>query len=74
MGETLGWMTYSAVFERYPNLHVICTEGYAAGTLSNGTKFIVKSTDGKWATLGQDPCGSASAGLPSAILQDGCGG
>jgi AcrR family transcriptional regulator len=29
MGETLGWMTYSGVFERYPNLHVVMTEGYA---------------------------------------------
>jgi predicted TIM-barrel fold metal-dependent hydrolase len=27
MGETLGWLTYSGVFERYPNLHVVCTEG-----------------------------------------------
>jgi predicted TIM-barrel fold metal-dependent hydrolase len=30
MGETLGWLTFSGVFERYPNLHVVMTEGYAA--------------------------------------------
>ena len=30
MGETLGWLTYSGVFARYPDLHVIMTEGYAA--------------------------------------------
>ena len=38
MGETLGWMTYSGVFERYPNLHVICTEGYA-GWLAFAMQF-----------------------------------
>lgn len=30
MGETLAWLTYAGVFERYPYLHVIMTEGYAA--------------------------------------------
>jgi predicted TIM-barrel fold metal-dependent hydrolase len=30
MGETLGWLTFSGVFERYPDLHVIMTAGYAA--------------------------------------------
>jgi predicted TIM-barrel fold metal-dependent hydrolase len=29
MGESLGWLTFSGVFERYPDLHVIMTEGYA---------------------------------------------
>lgn len=29
MGETLGWLTFTGVFERYPDLHVIMTEGYA---------------------------------------------
>ena len=37
MGETLGWMTYSGVFERYPNLHVM-TEGYA-GWLAFAMQF-----------------------------------
>jgi predicted TIM-barrel fold metal-dependent hydrolase len=30
MGETLGWLTFSGVFERYPDLHVVMTEGYAS--------------------------------------------
>lgn len=30
MGETLGWLTFAGVFERYPNVHVIMTEGYAS--------------------------------------------
>jgi predicted TIM-barrel fold metal-dependent hydrolase len=30
MGETLGWLTFSGVFERHPDLHVVMTEGYAA--------------------------------------------
>jgi predicted TIM-barrel fold metal-dependent hydrolase len=29
MGGTLGWLTFSGVFERHPNIHVIMTEGYA---------------------------------------------
>ncbi len=51
----------------------VCSEGYAAGTLSDGTtKFILQSDDGKWVALSQDPCGTASAGLPPIILEDGC--
>ena len=30
MGETLAWLTFAGVFERYPDVHVIMTEGYAA--------------------------------------------
>jgi predicted TIM-barrel fold metal-dependent hydrolase len=29
MGETLGWLVYSGVFDRYADLHVVMTEGYA---------------------------------------------
>lgn len=51
----------------------VCADGWAAGTLSDGTtKFILQSQNGKWYAPSQDPCGSASAGLPPAILTDGC--
>lgn len=50
----------------------VCSEGYAAGSESSGTQFILQSTDGAWATLPSDPCGAASAGLPAVILEDGC--
>jgi hypothetical protein len=51
----------------------VCADGYAAGTLGDGsTKFILVATDGSWERPAQDPCGSASAGLPPVILQDGC--
>jgi predicted TIM-barrel fold metal-dependent hydrolase len=39
MGETLGWLTFSGVFERYPDLHVIMTEGYA-GWLAFAIQFF----------------------------------
>ncbi len=51
----------------------VCSEGWAAGTLSDGTtKFLLQSEGGKWYAPSQDPCGSASAGLPPVILEDGC--
>jgi predicted TIM-barrel fold metal-dependent hydrolase len=43
MGETLGWLTFSGVFERYPDLHVIMTEGYA-GWLA----FAIQFWDHHW--------------------------
>lgn len=59
MGETLGWLTFSGVFERYPDLHVIMTEGYA-GWLAFAIQFFdhhwndsrfgqVQHTMGDWA-------------------------
>jgi predicted TIM-barrel fold metal-dependent hydrolase len=39
MGETLGWLTFAGVFERYPDLHVIMTEGYA-GWLAFAIQFF----------------------------------
>ena len=39
MGETLGWLTFGGVFERYPDLHVIMTEGYA-GWLAFAIQFF----------------------------------
>ncbi len=53
----------------------VCADGWAAGGWTNGQAdgaFIVKSESGKWAKPSQDPCGSASAGLPPAILETGC--
>jgi hypothetical protein len=49
-----------------------CADGYAAGTLTDGTKFLLQSEGGKWYAPSQDPCGSASAGIPPAILEEGC--
>lgn len=50
----------------------VCAGDYAAGSVSGGSRFILQSTDGRWFALGEDPCGSASAGLPPVILEDGC--
>jgi len=53
----------------------VCSDGWAAGSWTNGQAdgaFILQSADGAWTTPAQDPCGSASAGLPPIILQDGC--
>lgn len=51
----------------------VCADGYAAGSVA-GTqaKFILQAEGGKWVEMTQDPCGTASAGLPPVILQDGC--
>jgi hypothetical protein len=53
----------------------VCADGWAAGGWTNGQAdgaFILQAESGKWVTPAQDPCGSASAGLPPVILQDGC--
>lgn len=53
----------------------VCSEGWAAGGWTNGQAdgaFILKSESGRWVKPAQDPCGSASAGLPPVILEDGC--
>jgi hypothetical protein len=50
----------------------VCSGGYAAGSLSSGEKFIVQDDGSSWAAMSDDPCGSASAGLPPIILEDGC--
>ena len=53
----------------------VCADGWAAGGWTNGQAdgaFILQAEGGKWTKPAQDPCGSASAGLPPVILQDGC--
>jgi hypothetical protein len=50
----------------------VCSGGYAAGSIATGAKFILVAQNGKWTKPSQDPCGTASAGLPPIILQDGC--
>jgi predicted TIM-barrel fold metal-dependent hydrolase len=43
MGESLGHMVFSGVFERYPDLHVVMTEGYATWLA-----FAVQFWDHHW--------------------------
>ncbi len=50
----------------------ICIGGYAAGSLTDGTKFLLQSEKGQWYAPSQDPCGSASAGIDPKILEEGC--
>jgi hypothetical protein len=52
----------------------VCADGYAAGSVA-GTEtatFILQSDDGRWVEVTTDPCGTASAGIPAAILEAGC--
>lgn len=57
----------------------VCSGQYAAatyrpsGSTTGDTKIILVSENGVWSVPGQDPCGSASAGLPPVILENGCG-
>ena len=39
MGESLGWLVFSGVFQRHPDLHVVMTEGYA-GWLGFAMQFF----------------------------------
>jgi predicted TIM-barrel fold metal-dependent hydrolase len=39
MGETLAWFVYGGIFERYPDLHVVMTEG-SAGWLGFAMQFF----------------------------------
>jgi hypothetical protein len=55
----------------------VCSEGWAAGSDTEGDgsadgAFILQDVNGTWQEPAQDPCDSASAGLPEVILQDGC--
>ena len=50
----------------------VCSAGYAGGTLTDGTGFILQSQNGKWYAPSQDPCGTASAGISPEVLEAGC--
>jgi hypothetical protein len=52
--------------------HYVCSEGWAGGTLTDGTPFILESQSGRWYAPSQDPCGSASAGISPEVLEAGC--
>lgn len=50
----------------------VCSEGWAGGSLTDGTGFVLESVNGRWAAPSQDPCGSASAGISPEVLEAGC--
>jgi peptidoglycan hydrolase-like protein with peptidoglycan-binding domain len=54
----------------------VCSGGYAAVTFRDGesptSKIVLRASNGGWDPLSQDPCGSASAGLPPIILENAC--
>ncbi|MEZ5207797.1 MAG: peptidoglycan-binding domain-containing protein [Acidimicrobiales bacterium] len=57
----------------------VCAGEYAAatyrpsGSTTGDTQIVLISQNGVWQVPGQDPCGSASAGIPPVILENGCG-
>jgi predicted TIM-barrel fold metal-dependent hydrolase len=72
MGETLGWLTYSGVFERYPDLHVVMTEGYAAW-LAFAIQFFdhhwSDSRFGQLSNLNKGPWAAKLEAPPSVYLK-----
>jgi peptidoglycan hydrolase-like protein with peptidoglycan-binding domain len=50
----------------------VCSDGYAAGSVSGDAKFLLVDDNGTWVAPSTDPCGAASAGIPPVILEDGC--
>jgi len=54
MGETLAWFAYSGLFEKYPNLQVVMTEGYA-GWLAFAIQFFDHHWDGRFEKLAFTP-------------------
>lgn len=59
LGETLGWLTFSGVFARYPDLHVVMTEGYAAWL-----GFAIQFLDHHWSDSRYHELDTNSAGMP----------
>ncbi len=56
----------------------VCADGYAGvtGTVGSGATstfhVVLKSENGAWTNLGDEPCGAASAGIAPAVLEMGC--
>lgn len=55
----------------------ICSDGYAAGSdvIGGGTAdaaFLLQRENGAWVSVSANVCGTASAGVPPAILAAGC--
>jgi predicted TIM-barrel fold metal-dependent hydrolase len=69
MGETLGWFTYSGVFARYPDLHVVMTEGYA-GWLPFAIQFFDHHwSDSRLHGLDESANGMSFAGMKGARIE-----
>ncbi len=75
--------TATAISSALPQGNVVvafvCAGEYAAatyrpsGSTTGDTQIVLISQNGVWQVPGQDPCGSASAGIPPVILENGCG-
>ena len=54
----------------------VCSEGYAgvSGTASGGDAYhaVLEADGSSWKNLGEEPCGSASAGISPQVLETGC--
>jgi peptidoglycan hydrolase-like protein with peptidoglycan-binding domain len=58
----------------------VCAEGYAGvkatapdqGGTQQPYQAVLKSESGTWTDLGEQPCGTASAGIPPQVLEMGC--
>jgi predicted TIM-barrel fold metal-dependent hydrolase len=69
MGETLGWLTYSGVFARYPDLHVVMTEGYA-GWLPFAIQFFDHHwSDSRLHGLDESATGMSFEGMKGARIE-----
>ena len=71
MGETLGHLTYNGMFEKYPDLHLVMTEGYA-GWLG----FAIQFFDHHWSDsrlhslgIGASPASPKIDAPPSVYLK-----
>jgi predicted TIM-barrel fold metal-dependent hydrolase len=53
MGETLGWLVFSGVLQRYPDLHFIMTEGYAAWLAFAMQFFDHHTVDSRYASVSE---------------------